>query len=239
MKNIPLTILVFLAIFILNLPTAQGVFAASKKVPVKATTKVVKTPKKVVVQKKVLGTKKGKVVYTYSYSAVSTLVDCHMPDGKTLKTSKELCDNVSNFWNSHKSGGSSGGNSGGSSSNNNGGGSSSNNNPGPSYPATISKAEIMPCGSSSCGSYKTIRVTGTKFAGDSRFELLSGSKHAGQNTNYYNSPRDAVLVGGNGSTEIIMDFYNLPKCTEFDVQVVGGGNVIAKNSSVKVVTPCI
>ena len=148
-----------------------------------------------------------------------------MPDRKTIKVPKKDCDAVTAFWNSIKpnnpSSGSSngGGNSGGSSSSNN---NSSNNNSGPH--THIASAEVLPCGSSSCGSITTVKVTGVHFSSESRIELTRNGITYSVNSTHTSDP-DANLVGGNGSTEIIMDFYNLPSgIYEVKVQAPGKTN---------------
>src|SRR5262249_14756902 len=143
------------------------------------------------------------------------LVDCHMPDGKTIKAPKKDCDAVNEFWNKHKPSnpgpsGNSGGESSNNNSNNNSGGGSSNNNGG----MEITSAQVMPCTSTSCGSITTVKIIGSGFNPSSRIVLALNGITIGENTSFYSSP-DATLTGGNGSTMIIMDFYNLPSCTTF------------------------
>lgn len=206
-----------------------ALFASIASIPVSAATKkpVKKVaPKKVtkVVKKKTFAKTAKNVLGANTFSLFS-LVTCNMPDGKTIKVPKKDCDAVTAFWNSIKpsnpsSGGSNngGGNSGGSSSSNN----SSNNNSGPH--THITSAEVLPCGSSSCGNITTVKVAGVHFSNESRIELIKNGITYSEKTSLNYSP-DASLVGGNGSTEIIMDFYNLPSgIYEIKVQAPGKTN---------------
>ncbi|HVZ12375.1 MAG TPA: hypothetical protein VG965_05075 [Patescibacteria group bacterium] len=165
-------------------------------------------PKKVVPpKKKVLGAKVNQII-SFFFNPANSIVSCSMPDGKTIRVPKKDCDAVTAFWNSHKpsnpgsGGGSSsggGGNSGGG--NNNGGGNNDNSNkPKPTVTAVI----VHPCTSSSCNFITNIEVDGSGFTQNTRVELVPSI-----GGNY---------VGGDFSTKILTDFYNLKKGT-YDVHI--------------------
>ena len=187
----------------------------------------------------------GEVVPFYTMG--SKHVECHMPDGKIAMATVQDCEATKKFWAEQKHANpapqGTASNPAPSSSS-----TSSTTNvptstptptvvPTPTEPeVTITSAEIMPCTSSSCGSYKTIVVKGTNFTNDALFELTASGVTYSANSTFNNTP-DAQKTGGNGSTEIIMDYYNLPACTTYGVQVVfpGGKKVIASNT---ISTPC-
>lgn len=162
-----------------------------KKAPAK---KPVKKPAK----KKVLG------ITSYIFNPLTGIVSCDMPDGKTIKVPKKDCDAVKAFWGSVKHSNPpataqpSGGNSGGSSNN-------SNNNPAPVIPTpTITDVNVWPCTSPSCNFISVVEVVGTGFTINTRVELVGQAA--------------GVLTGGNSSTQIITDFYNVPAGT-YNVRV--------------------
>ena len=205
MKKIVITVLLFS--FLVGVP---GIFSVAQS----KTTKKPINKQKVVKKnfKKVVNTKnKVKRTLALFFAPNNPIVNCAMPDGKTIKATKTDCDSVTSFWASHKSsppsngGSSGGGSSSNNSSNNNSNSNNDNNNSNqPAQPSkvtpTIFSIVILPCTSSSCYKITTIVITGSGFNENTLFEL-AGSGVLG---NY---------VGGNFSTEIIMDFINLPDGT--------------------------
>lgn len=195
-----------LVIYLVSVPAILGMADA------KTTKKVVKKPvvvKKALVKKtakKVLGVK-TKVTYAYN-PVTNTIVNCNMPDGKTIKVLKKDCEAVTAFWAQVRHSNPSAGNSGGSnnSGSNNSGSSNSSNNSVPTPTPTIviptpiiSSVQVWPCTSSSCGFISTLKVIGTGFTANTRVKLTGFP--------------EGTLVGGNGSTEIITDFFNVPAGT--------------------------
>ncbi len=94
---------------------------------------------------------------------------------------------------------------------------------------------ILPCTSSSCGFITTIKVTGNNFPLNALVEITNNGSVYGENTNVFSTP-DAELTNIN-STEILMDFYHLPKCTTFGVQVAANGQKYV--SPTTLTTSCI
>jgi hypothetical protein len=229
MRNI-LVVIVLLAIFLGT--TQASIVSAVDSKPAKSTSKkVTKTvAKKTTVKKPVKNSKvktptktnkKGTSVKTASYS-LATLINCTGPDSKVFKASQKDCDAINSFWNKVKSSASSHNSpSSNSSSSNN---SSSNNNSNHSKPAStptptpvmpsISSISVLPCTSSSCWGITTVVISGTN--------LVSGVTVEGLDTTraYTAANGDTQIVGGNGSTVVIADFYNLPACSTFDVKVI-------------------
>lgn len=94
-----------------------------------------------------------------------------------------------------------------------------------SYPLTISSVTTRSCTiGSSCYPYLVnIEVLGSGFATDSRVMLT-------QTTPGYNI-YNGYYVGGNGSTQILTDFYDLPRCYQYKVTVYGStGTATAPNT---------
>lgn len=177
-------------------------------------------------------------------SVLPTLITCFGPDGKTARSTRKDCDNLLTFWKNHPPAANAG-----NSNNNSGSNSSSSNTtptPTPTVTATptptptptvdptptlsptpiplpnptITSVVIAPCTSSSCAHITTVIVTGTNFTPGARVELIKKSNGSiyNENTTLKNNP-DAKYVGGNGSTQIITDFYNLPRCYTYAVRV--------------------
>lgn len=162
-----------------------------KKIVKKSVTK--KSPKKVVPKKKT--TKKVLGLATYIFNPIAGFVSCDMPDGKTIRVPKKDCDAVKAFWGSIKhsnptAGNSSGGGSNSSSNNN------SNNNPASTIPTpSVTSVTVLPCTSASCNFITTIIVDGVGFTSNTRVAIIGLP--------------DGVHIGGNSSTQIITDFYNV------------------------------
>lgn len=242
-----LLVLLGLLVNFTQAPIAEA--AASKKV-VKVVVKKA-APKKVVVTKTVKGKKgtktvKGTATVQNIFYSLASLIPCTGPDGKNFKTTKTDCDAINAFWNSHKPStpsNSNSNNSGNNNSNNNSSNSNNNSNnnsnPAPTATAiptptptaiptptpvvaTISSASIIPCTSTSCEWYTTVIVNGSNFDQTTRVTVSDGIHTYGETTSSNYSPKDAQLVGGNGTTKIITDFYNLPTCTTYDVVLSTG-----------------
>lgn len=75
----------------------------------------------------------------------------------------------------------------------------------------ITNVEVLDCTSPSCGGISTLVITGTNFTPDTVVRLVETDfgTFYGENSTYVDVV-NAVRVGGNGSTTIITDFYNLP-----------------------------
>lgn len=220
-----LIIILFIEI-LLGIPLFMSILAQDKPTAVLATVIETKHTENPAPQPVVLGVTSDQQQVPF-YTMGSNVIKCHMPDGRVIEASKPDCDNVNHFWDTHKP--SNPAPSGGS--NNSNSNSGSNNQPTatptptptvtptatptptitptPTPVVTVDTIDRMPCTSSSCGGYKTFRVTGTNFTPDAVFELTAWGNTYGKNTSINNSP-DAMVTGGNGSTEIIMDYYNLP-----------------------------
>lgn len=190
MKKIALIALLFT--YMAGIPMAISVVDA----------KASKKPIKKIIKKAISKPKKFSVKF---FIPKNPTVSCAMPDGKTIKVNKKDCDFVLAFWAAHKpqapSNNPSNGGSGGTGSSSN-----SNNNSQPEKPRpVVTEITELPCTSSSCFGIKTIKVGGTGFTNNTRFELV-GSGVTG------------TYVGGDLSTEILMDFINIPSGT-YDVRV--------------------
>lgn len=81
-------------------------------------------------------------------------------------------------------------------------------------------------GSSCFGWLTGVEVKGSNFSNDSRTKLSEG-------LNEYTGS----YQGGDGSTTILTDFYNLPRCKFFDVEVAGSSGVVMVPSAVASVCP--
>lgn len=229
-KAIVFLLIAALSVSVFSTPALAASKKTVKKPVVKKTTKIIKkTPAKPA--KKVLGVKT-----TYSVSLLS-IIGCNMPDGKIIKVPKKDCDAVTAFWNSIKpnnpsapSSNNGGGNSNNNSNNNSNSNSNSNHNPEPvTY---VSGAVLLPCLSSSCGHIKTVKVTGANFLTNTKIELVKNGVTYSENTSVNNTP-DAVLIGGNGTSEIILDFYNLSSGT-YEVKVVAPGKTILAPNTITI-----
>lgn len=153
-------------------------------------------------------------------------IACVGPDGKTSYAPKADCDAVIAFWKNHRpSNPSSNTPSNSNTGSSNNGSSSNTQSSNPSVTVTptpteatnpISIISVVPalCTSSSCkGWLTTLIVTGKNFSSTSRVSLIA------KGITYSEAAKDAQYTGGDGKTEIITDFYNLPSCTAYDVQV--------------------
>jgi hypothetical protein len=92
----------------------------------------------------------------------------------------------------------------------------------------IDRVVIHNCtkGSSCYGWLTGVEVKGKDFSTDSRIKLLEG-------LNEYTGS----YQGGNGKTYILTDFYNLPRCKFFDVEVAGSSGVASEKKAVASVCP--
>jgi hypothetical protein len=93
---------------------------------------------------------------------------------------------------------------------------------------SIEKIKVHNCteGSSCYGWLTGVEVKGKNFSADSRTKLIEG-------LNEYTGS----YQGGNGKTIILTDFYNLPRCKFFDVQVAGNSGVVTEEKAVASVCP--
>lgn len=96
----------------------------------------------------------------------------------------------------------------------------------------ITSVYVPPCSSPSCGGITTVIVDGANFTPSARIALVNGRT-------VYQEPYNAAYVGGDGSTEIITDFYNLPGCKTLDLKLYfpyPDHRTVTKSKAVK--TPC-
>jgi len=186
-----------------------------------------KAPAKKIAPKKVAKKVKGKPSAKPLAYSLATLIGCIGPDGKNFKATQKDCDAIHSFWSKNKPtspSNNSGSNNSGSSNHNSNNPNSSNKNSAapvatPTPPvASIASISVVPCTSSSCQWYTTVIVNGSNFTQDMRVELNDGTRTYSENTTF-NYPKDAQIVGGNGSTQIITDFYYLPTCQTYSVKV--------------------
>lgn len=232
-KAIVFLLVAALSISVLSTPAIAASKKPAKTPAAKKVTKIVKKKTPAKPAKKVLGAKTTYVPTLFS------IIACNMPDGKIIKVPKKDCDAVTAFWNSIKPNNPpapSSNNGGGSSSNNSNNNSSNNSNSNSQsnhVPATyVSGAVLLPCGSSSCGNISTIKVTGANFLPNTKIELLRNGITYSENTSVNNAP-DAMLTGGNGTTEVIMDFYNLPSGF-YEVKVVAPSKTILAPNTISI-----
>lgn len=196
--QILLSFVAAMAVFLMAAKTAEGAVKTAKKTPIK---KVVVVKKPVVKKPAVKGatTIKKPVVVLTKFSIVA----CKMPDGKTLKTTKDLCDRVTAFWAKHTPSVNHGG---GSTNNNNNNNNSSNNNgnnnsgggsseptltptptiaptPTPLASPMFGSLEVYRCtaGSSCHGYVFGVKMVGSGFPNDARMRLVrNGQYYYGQ-----------------------------------------------------------
>ena len=186
-----------------------------------------------------------KTHFTEFITTTASLIPCLGPDQKIAQASQDDCDNVWKFWNAQpknvsvtntsvNSSNSTASNDTSNTTNN----SSSTSTPSPTPTITtipsitptptetqqstpaITSVEIMACTSSSCGNITTLTIKGKNFPSDTIVQLMEtdwGFAY-GENTQFNHAP-DAMRVGGNGSTILISDFFNLP-CDTYMVRLI-------------------
>ena len=101
--------------------------------------------------------------------------------------------------------------------------------PTPTVLPTVSNVTLKECTSTSCTATSTVEVNGTGFTANARAKIVSGT------TELSVENAKAQLVGGNGTTQIIMDFYGAPSGI-YDLVVYSTTNEFAPVTKVAAVS---
>jgi hypothetical protein len=234
-------LLTVLAVYVTT--SAYTVIAKSKSTQPVSKSKYSNKVLKTTLAKKNSSKKPKTFARVFSRYSSPSFIECDMPDGKRIKATQYDCDTVNKFWRSIVHNNPSSSNAGNNNSNNDNSSHSSSNTPSnpsptptstptptvtPSNTPVISSVSVASCTSTSCAYTSTVIVGGTGFTTNTRAKLVQGA------VEFSITNAKAQHTGGNGSTQVIMDFYGAPAGT-YDLVIYSTTNEfspVTKSSAV-------